>query len=179
MQGPVYGLSTDEADLDPCLIPNFHYDEIFGTVLNRFLVQAVIGYPLTVYGKGTQVRGYLNIRDTLACVYLSATNPAKMGELRIFNQMTETFSVNELAERVKAVGDSMGYKVQIKNIDNPRVEKEAHYYNSAYSGLIELGLKPHYLTDAILEEMFKIVDKHKDSINKNAIFKGINWKRVK
>jgi UDP-sulfoquinovose synthase len=176
MQGPVYGIFTDETDLGPRLIPNFHYDEIFGTVLNRFLVQAVVGYPLTVYGKGTQVRGYLNIRDTMSCVYLSATNPAKSGELKVFNQLTETFSVNELAEKVKNVGDSMGHQVQIENIKNPRVEKEEHYYNPVYSGLVELGLSPHYLTEDVLEGMFRYVEQYKDQINKDAIFRGIEWK---
>jgi len=176
MQGPVYGLSTDEADLDPRLILNFHYDEIFGTVLNRFLVQAVAGYPLTVYGKGTQIRGYLNIKDTMSCVYLSATNPAKSGELKVFNQITETFSVNELAERVKKVGDSQGHQVEIKNIQNPRVEKEEHYYNPTYSGVLELGLTPHYLTDEVLEKMFNVVEQHKENINKDAIFRGVSWK---
>lgn len=176
MQGPVYGLSTDETDLDPRFIPNFHYDEIFGTVLNRFLVQAVAGYPLTVYGRGTQVRGYLNIKDTMACVCLSASNPAESGELRVFNQLTETFSVNELAEKVKKVGDNMGYQVQIENIKNPRVEKEEHYYNPTYSGLVELGLNPHYLTDEVLEGMFRIIEQYKNHINKDAIFRGIEWK---
>lgn len=176
MQGPVYGLSTDESDLDPRLAPSFHYDEIFGTVLNRFLVQAVVGYPLTVYGKGTQIRGYLNIRDTMACVYLSATNPAKLGELRIFNQLTETFSVNELAEKIRNVGSKLDYRIEVKSIKNPRVEKEEHYYNPTYSGLIGLGLTPHYLTDDVLEVLFKKVEKYKDQINKDAIFRGICWK---
>jgi len=176
MQGPVYGLSTDEADLDSRLLPNFHYDEIFGTVLNRFLVQAIAGYPLTVYGKGTQIRGCLNIRDTLSCVYLSATNPAEPGELRVFNQMTEAFSVNQLAEKVRKVGQKLGYQVEIKNIENPRVEKEEHYYNPTYSGLLELGLTPHYLTDDALEGMFKVVDQYKKQINRDAIFRGIKWK---
>ena len=103
MQGPVYGLSTDEADLHPMLVPNFHYDDIFGTVVNRFLVQAVAGIPLTVYGKGGQTRGYLNLRDTLQCIALAAAHPAKKGELRILNQFTETFSINQLAERVQRV----------------------------------------------------------------------------
>jgi UDP-sulfoquinovose synthase len=176
MQGPVYGLSTDEADLDPRLIPNFHYDEIFGTVLNRFLVQAIAGYPLTVYGKGTQIRGYLNIRDTMSCVYLSATNPAESGDLRVFNQITEAFSVNQLAEKVRNVGQKLGYQVRIKNIENPRVENEEHYYNPSYSGLLELGLTPHYLTDDVLEGMFKVVELYKKQINRDAIFRGIKWK---
>ncbi len=176
MQGPVYGISTDEADIDARLMPNFHYDEIFGTVLNRFIVQAVSGHPLTVYGKGNQIRGYLNLKDTMQCVYLSLMNPANQGELRIFNQVTETFSVNDLAQRVKKVGDNLGYDVQIKHYENPRVEKEDHYYNPKYTGLLELGLKPHYLTDKVLTEMFRVVERYKDYINKNAILRGIKWR---
>lgn len=176
MQGPVYGLSTDEADLDPRLMPSFNYDEIFGTVVNRFIVQAVTGYPLTVYGRGGQTRGYLNIRDTLQCVYLSADQPARQGELRVFNQVTETFTVNQLADKVKRVGDSLGFSVEIKKIDNPRVEKEDHYYNPKYTGLLELGLKPHFLTDERLEGMFRIVADYKEKINRDAIFRGVKWK---
>ncbi len=176
MQGPVYGVSTSESDLDPRLMPIFNYDEIFGTVLNRFIVQAVAGYPLTVYGRGGQIRGYLNIRDTMQCVYLAAANPASRGELRVFNQVTETFSVNELAERVQRAGKGLGYDVRVKEIENPRVEKEDHYYNPKYTGLLELGLKPHYLTDDVLHGMFKVVEQYKDEINRDAIFRGVRWK---
>ena len=176
MQGPVYGISTDEADMDERLMPNFHYDEIFGTVLNRFVVQAVAGHPLTIYGKGKQVRGYINLKDSLACVYLAALHPPKMGELRIFNQITETFSVVELAEKVQKVGEKLGYRVKVKHYENPRVEKEEHYYNPKYTGLRELGLKPHYLTDEVLEGMFRMVEKYKWRINQAAIFRGIKWK---
>jgi UDP-sulfoquinovose synthase len=175
MQGPVYGLSTAESDLDSRLLPNFNYDEIFGTVLNRFIVQAVAGHPLTVYGKGGQVRGYINLRDTMQCVYLSASQPAAAGELRVFNQVTETFSVNELAERVKAVGTTRGHAVRVDHIENPRVEKEEHYYNPRYTGLLELGLKPHFLTDDTLAGMFSVVEKHAGNINRDAIFRGIKW----
>ncbi|MDL1971506.1 MAG: NAD-dependent epimerase/dehydratase family protein [Candidatus Desulfofervidaceae bacterium] len=175
MQGPVYGISTDEADLDERLMPNFNYDEIFGTVLNRFIVQTVAGYPLTVYGKGGQTRGYINIKDTLQCVYLAAENPPKEGDLRIFNQITETFTVNELAEKVQQVGEKLGYKVEINHIENPRKEAEEHYYNPKYTGLLELGLKPHYLTDEVLEGMFKIVEKYKNNIQTHKIFRGVKW----
>ena len=175
MQGPVYGISTDEADLDERLMPNFNYDEIFGTVLNRFIVQAVAGYPLTVYGKGGQTRGYINIKDTLQCVYLAAENPPKEGDLRIFNQITETFMVNELAEKVKQVGAKLGYDVKINHIENPRKEAEEHYYNPKYTGLIEIGLKPHPLTEEVLIGMFEIVEKYKDNINPTCIFRGIKW----
>ncbi len=176
MQGPVYGLSTDESDIDPRLVTSFHYDEVFGTVLNRFIVQAVAGYPLTVFGKGNQTRGFLNIKDTMQCVYLSAKQPANEGQLRIFNQLTEPFSVNQLAARVKKVGDRLGYNVVIEHINNPRVEKEDHYYNVKYTGLLELGLKPHYLTDEILESFFMMTDRYKNRINRDAFFRGISWK---
>lgn len=175
MQGPVYGLSTDEADTDPSLMPNFHYDEIFGTVLNRFIVQAVVDYPLTVYGRGGQTRGYLNLKDTMQCVSLSVSKPAVNGELRIYNQVTETFSVNKLAEKVRKVGKELGYNVAINNLENPRKEKEEHYYNPKYTGLIDLGLQPNYLTDEVLKGMFSKVEEHRDNIQKHKIFKGIKW----
>ena len=176
MQGPVYGLSTDEADIDPRLAPNFHYDDIFGTVVNRFLVQAVAGVPLTVYGKGGQTRGYLNLRDTLQCVRLAAENPAGKGELKIYNQLTETFSVNGIADRVKTVGDQMGLNVEVQSIDNPRKEREEHYYNPAHSGLIELGLKPHYMTEDVVASMLERIVAEKDRIDPARIMPRVRWK---
>lgn len=175
MQGPVYGLFTAENRDDDRLLPFFSYDELFGTVLNRFVVQAVAGYPLTVYGKGGQTRGYLNLADTLNCVRLSLENPANKSELRIFNQFTETFTVNELAEKVRSVGRKLGLKVEIKNIENPRKEKEEHYYNPKHTGFLELGLQPHFLTDNVLEQMMQYVTKHKASIQKHKIFRGTKW----
>ncbi|WP_457646027.1 NAD-dependent epimerase/dehydratase family protein [Profundibacter sp.] len=176
MQGPVYGLSTDQADLDPALSPNFHYDDIFGTVVNRFLVQAVADIPLTVYGGGGQTRGYLNLRDTLQCVRLAADNPADEGELKIFNQLTETFTVNELADKVKKVGDGMGLNVQIKSIPNPRKELEEHYYNPVHTGLIEMGLEPHYMTDDVVAAMLERIIAAKDRIDANRIMPRVSWK---
>ena len=176
MQGPVYGLFTAESELDPGLVPNFHYDDIFGTVINRFLVQAVAGFPLTVYGGGGQTRGYLNLRDTLQCVRLAIENPADKGELRIFNQLTETFTVNELADRVKKAGDAMGLGVEIKSIPNPRKELEEHYYNPAYTGLIELGLEPHYMTDDVLAAMLERIIEHRDNIDTARIMPRVRWK---
>ncbi|MFT6672172.1 MAG: UDP-sulfoquinovose synthase, partial [Afipia broomeae] len=175
MQGPVYGISTDEADLDPRLCPNFHYDDIFGTVVNRFLVQAVVGIPLTVYGGGGQTRGYLNLRDTLQCVRLAAMTPAAKGELRIFNQLTETFSVSELATMVQRAGSSIGLKVDIKSIPNPRKEKEEHYYNPAHSGLVELGLKPNFMTDEVLVSMLNRILENKDRIEERRIMPRVSW----
>jgi UDP-sulfoquinovose synthase len=175
MQGPVYGIETEESKIDRRLRTIFNYDEIFGTILNRFIVQAIADYPLTVYGKGGQTRGYLNINDTLQCVHMSDQSPARNGELRIFNQIMETFSANELAEKVQHVGKMRGYNVQLNHLENPRKEAEDHYYNPSYQGLIEIGVQPHYLTDDVLTEMMSTVEKHKENIRSDIIFKGIKW----
>ena len=176
MQGPVYGIATPQSELDERLMPNFHYDDIFGTVVNRFLVQAVLGVPLTVYGKGGQTRGYLNLLDTLQCVRLATENPVGKGELRILNQFTEQFSVNDLAAKVKAVGDSMGLGVEIQSIENPRKELEDHYYNAKHSGLLELGLEPHFMTDEVLAAMLEKIIPHKDLIDESKIMPRVRWR---
>lgn len=175
MQGPVYGLETDESSVDARLKTLFNYDEVFGTVVNRFITQAVVGYPLTVYGKGGQTRGYLNIKDTLQCLHMSERTPAEEGELRIFNQIMETFSVNQLAEMTADVGRQLGYNVEIRSVDNPRKEAEEHYYNPTYQGLIDIGVKPHYLTPDVISGMFELVAQHRDSIRKDVILRGVRW----
>jgi UDP-sulfoquinovose synthase len=175
MQGPVYGMATDETGADEKLFPFFNYDEIFGTVLNRFMVQAVAGYPLTVYGKGEQTRGYLDIKDTMQCVRLSLENPPQMGELRILNQFVELFSVNKLAEMVQRVGNQLGFKVQIRPIENPRKEAEEHYYNPVHQGLLGLGLQPHYLTDEVLAEMLQTVARFRGNIQEHKIIRRVMW----
>ena len=175
MQGPVYGIFTDENQDAPELTPHFSYDELFGTVLNRFIVQAVVDYPLTVYGKGGQTRGYLNLKDTLNCIKLSIDTPANRGELRIFNQFVETFSVNELADRVQQAGRSLGLDVKINHMENPRKEAEDHYYNPAHTGLTDLGLKPHLLTEGVLGELLEWVMSKKASIAEHKIFRGTKW----
>lgn len=175
MQGPVYGLSTEESDLDERLLPNFHYDDIFGTVVNRFLVQAVAGVPLTVYGRGGQTRGYLNLKDTLQCVELAMVNPPSAGELRILNQFTETFSVNDLAERVQRAGAGMGLDVRTQSLPNPRKEAEEHYYNPAHSGLLELGLEPHFMTDDVVAKMLEQVIRYRDHIDETKILPRVRW----
>jgi UDP-sulfoquinovose synthase len=175
MQGPVYGIETEESKIDDRLKTIFNYDEIFGTIVNRFITQAVIGYPLTVYGGGGQTRGYLNIKDTLQCVHMSEKTPAKQGELRIFNQIMETFSANELAEMVQRVGQSRGHDVRIDHLENPRKEKEEHHYNPTYQGLIDIGVEPHYLTDEVMAGIFQVVERHKAAIRDDVIFRGVRW----
>jgi UDP-sulfoquinovose synthase len=176
MQGPVYGLFTDEMDGDVALASHFSYDEVFGTVLNRFIVQAVAGVPLTVYGKGGQTRGYLNIRDTMQCVRLAVENPAKAGEMRIYNQFTETFSVNDLGRKVKDAAGTIGIDVEIRNIENPRVEAEEHYYNPVHHGLRELGLEPHPLTGDVLVGMLEAARRHSGAIRDDIILPRAKWK---
>jgi len=176
MQGPVYGLFTEETQQDERLHPFFNYDELFGTVVNRFVVQAVAGYPLTVYGKGGQTRGYINIKDTISCVRISMENPAEKGELRIFNQITETFTVNKLANKIKEVGNKLGLKVNIKSIPNPRIEAEEHYYNPKYTGLKDLGLIPNYLSEQVLGEMLLLVKKYNNKIVESKIFRNVKWR---
>ena len=175
MQGPVYGFLTDDMQNDTKLLTNFFYDDIFGTVLNRFIVQAVSGVPLTVYGKGGQIRGYLNIKDVMQCIGLAVNNPAPKGELRIINQFTELFSVLDLANKVALVGNSMGLKVSIDNLKNPRKEQENHYYNAKNTTLTQLGLNPNLLTDEVLQEMLSFVLNYKNVIDKEKIMPSVLW----
>ena len=177
MQGPVYGLATEESGEDVRLYPFLNYDEVFGTVLNRFLVQAVAGYPLTVYGKGGQTRGYLHLKDALQCVQLAVETPAEKGELRVFNQFVETFSVNDLAARVQESGRRLGLGVEIRNLPNPRKEAEEHYYNPVHTGLLDLGLQPNKLTDEVMDHMLEITLAFKERIVNERIFRGVEWRR--
>ncbi len=177
MQGPVYGLDSAESRSDTRLAPSFHYDDIFGTVVNRFLVQAVAGIPLTVYGRGGQTRGYLNIQDTLQCVELAMNSPVTRGELRILNQFTEQFTVNQLAERVRTAAMRLGMNTEIHHIDNPRKEMEEHYYNARHSGLIELGLQPHFMTEEVLVDMLNRVAEFRDAIDPRKIMPRVSWRQ--
>lgn len=174
-QGVVYGVETDESALDPRLATSFHYDEVFGTALNRFCVQAAIGHPLTVYGKGGQTRGYLNIRDTIACVALAAANPSGPGEYRVMNQFTEQFSVLELAERVKAAAEHLGWSVDIAHTANPRKELEEHYYNAKHTKLLELGLQPRLLDEELIDTMLAKIKAHEDRIDPTTLVQNVRW----
>jgi UDP-sulfoquinovose synthase len=177
-QGVVYGIETEETQRDERLATSFHYDEVFGTALNRFCVQAVAGIPLTVYGRGGQTRGFLNIRDTLRCVELATLNPPAAGEYRVFNQFTETFSVAQLAELVKEQGTRLGLPVEIEYLENPRVEAEQHYYHARHQKLIDLGLVPQLLSDVLLISMLKRVKEQAHRIKKEIIRPHVRWART-
>ena len=175
-QGVVYGTVTDETSLDETLINRFDYDDVFGTVLNRFCVQAAIGLPLTVYGKGGQTRGFLDIRDTVRCIEIACLNPAGRGECRVYNQFTEQFSVLDLAKKVQFAGKHLGLDVNIDHLPDPRVEAEQHYYNAKHSKLIDLGLQPHLLSESLLDSLVNIAIKYRDRVDHSLMMPTVNWR---
>jgi UDP-sulfoquinovose synthase len=176
-QGVVYGVLTEETGMDEMLINRLDYDGVFGTALNRFCIQAAIGHPLTVYGKGGQTRGFLDIRDTVLCLELAIANPARSGEFRVFNQFTELFSVGDLALMVKKAGSALGLNVEINNLDNPRIELEEHYFKAKNTKLLDLGLQPHYLSDSLLDSLLNFATKYRDRVDMNHILPKVTWKR--
>ncbi len=177
-QGVVYGIETEETKLDERLVTRFDYDELFGTALNRFCLQAVIGHPLTAYGKGGQTRGYLNIVDTMRCVELAVLNPAQEGEYRVFNQFTEQFSINELAELVREAALHHGLKAEPVHVENPRVEMEEHYYNAKHTKLLDLGLEPHLLSETLIGSMFATMERYKHRVIPDRIDPRTRWRGV-
>jgi UDP-sulfoquinovose synthase len=176
-QGVVYGVLTEETGMDEILINRLDYDGVFGTALNRFCIQAAIGHPLTVYGKGGQTRSFLDIRDTVRCVELAIANPADAGQFRVFNQFTELFSVGDLALMVKKAGNSLGLNVEIEHLENPRVELEEHYFNAKNTNLLDLGLQPHYLSDSLLDSLLNFATKYRDRVDSQQILPKVKWRR--
>ena len=174
-QGVVYGQQTSQTAIDERLATRFDYDAIFGTVLNRFVVQAVLGEPLTIYGEGGQTRGVIDIRDTVECLRITSEQPAARGEFRVFNQMTESFTVTEIA---KVVATAYSGEVGIENLDNPRVESEMHYYGVVHSGLVELGLTPHGLSETLINSMFEVAERYKSRVDRDALLPLVNWRRT-
>lgn len=172
-QGIVYGQQTEQTVRDARLATRFDYDAVFGTVLNRFVIQAVLGTPLTVYGDGSQTRGMIEIRDTVECIRLACENPAAAGEFRVFNQMTESFRIEQLA---KTVVEAFPGQAEVEFLDNPRVEQQEHYYNVVHSALPNLGLKPHLLSNTLIESLFPIVDANRDRVELDAMLPGVRWR---
>lgn len=176
-QGVVYGVLTEETGMDELLINRLDYDGVFGTALNRFCIQAAINHPLTVYGTGGQTRGFLDIRDTVRCIELAIVNPAQPGEFRVFNQFTELFSVGDLAAMVQKAGTALGLKVEVNHLENPRVEKEEHYFNAKNTNLLNLGLQPHYLSDSLLDSLLNFAVKYQQRVDKTQILPKVSWHR--
>lgn len=175
-QGVVYGVLTDETGLDEVLINRLDYDHIFGTVLNRFCIQAAIGHPLTVYGRGGQTRGFLDIRDTIACIELAVQHPASPGELRVFNQFTEQFNVLQLALLVQEQAKALGLAVEIQHLPNPRVESEEHYYNAKNTNLRSLGLVPHNLSASLISSLLSFALKYRERVDHRQMMPTVSWR---
>ena len=174
-QGVVYNVATEDTLLDDQLANRFDYDEIFGTALNRFCVEAAMRHPLTVYGTGGQTRGFLDLRDTVRCVELATMHPPPPGEMRVFNQFTEQFSVLELAQRVFRRAVEFGLGPRIEHLRNPRIEKEQHFYLAKHTKLINLGLQPHLLEDATIDSLLREAGRHQDRIDLTRIRPTVAW----
>jgi UDP-sulfoquinovose synthase len=171
-QGVVYGADTEQTKLDDRLATRFDYDAVFGTVLNRMVIQAVLGHPLTVYGNGSQTRGLINIVDTVECIRLASEYPADPGEFRVFNQMTESLSINQIAETIST---EFPGETTIEHVENPRVEIYDHYYNVVHTALESLGLKPTLLSMTLIDHLFDVVERHRDRVDVAAIRPTIKW----
>ncbi len=171
-QGIVYGQETEETRRDPDLVTRFDYDAVFGTVLNRLVVEAVCDHPLTVYGSGRQIRGMLDIRDTVECLRLAIEHPAAPGEFRVFNQFTEQFSVIELAGLVR---ETYPGPVRIELVDNPRVEAGEHYYRAAHTHLLDLGLEPHILGETLMTSLLAIAHAHRERADRSLFDPSVRW----
>jgi UDP-sulfoquinovose synthase len=176
MQGVVYGTRTHEM-VNDSLMTRFDFDESFGTVINRYCAEAVIGLPLTPYGRGKQQRGFIDLVDSIHCLTITIENPPGRGEYRVFNQLDETYSIIELAEKVVMAARKLGIEVKIKNVQNPRVEKAEHYYKVDHEHLKKLGFKPNRTLAETLEIMLKDLSKYKDRIweKREAILPKTAW----
>ncbi len=177
MQGVVYGTRIEAMGDDPRMLTRLDFDQSFGTAINRFACQAVIGEPLTPFGKGHQKRGFLPLRDSMQCLTLAIENPPEESECRVFNQFEEVYDISELAEKVQKIGNELGLGVKIWNVENPRMELEEHYYNPDHQHLLDLGYQPTSDMDAELRVMLADLMKYRDRIEarKEALIPDIRW----
>jgi UDP-sulfoquinovose synthase len=177
MQGVVFGTRIDEMKDDERLLTRFDFDQVFGTSVNRYCAQAVIGHPLTPYGKGHQKRGFLPLRDSMQCLTLAAEKPAVAGEYRVLNQFEEVYNVTELALKVQKVAGSLGYKVDIRNLENPRKEMEEHYYKPDHQNLFDLGYRPTHNVEAEISVMLQDLGKYRDRImaKRDLFIPDVRW----
>ena len=177
MQGVVFGTRIDEMGEDERLLTRFDFDECFGTVINRYCAEAVIGHSLSPFGTGKHSRGFLPLRDSTQCLTIAINNPPKEGEYRIFNQFEEIYSIIELAEKVKKVGDEFDLNVEIMNLENPRIEMEEHYYNPDHRHLLHLGYKPTHDVEQEMRIMIQDLIKYKDRIEekRELLIPEVRW----
>jgi UDP-sulfoquinovose synthase len=177
MQGVVFGTQIEEMKGDQRLVTRFDIDQSFGTAVNRFCAQAVIGHPMTPFGRGHQRRGFIPLRDSIQCMTLSIENLSRSGEYRVFNQFEEVYDVTELAVKVQKVGCELGLAVEVRNLENPRIEKEEHYYHPDHQHLIELGYQPTHDMERELNIMLTDLMKYRDRIEslRKVLIPDIRW----
>jgi UDP-sulfoquinovose synthase len=183
MQGVVFGTRIDNMGDDERLLTRLDFDQCFGTAINRFACQAVIGHPITTYGKGSQKRGFLPLRDSMQCLTLALENPPEHGEYRVFNQFEEVHNLTELALKVQKAAANLGMDVEVRGIDNPRKEKEEHFYEPDHSNLLDLGYKPTHDVEAEVTIMLEDLQKHSDRVerHRDVFMPDVRWdgRRVK
>ncbi|MFH1487404.1 MAG: NAD-dependent dehydratase, partial [Pseudomonadota bacterium] len=177
MQGVVFGTRIDEMGQDERLVTRFDFDQCFGTAINRFCSQAVLGLPLTPYGKGHQKRGFIPLRDSMQCLTIVCENPPKQGEYRVFNQFEEVYDVTELCEKVKKVGRVVDIEVEVRNVENPRKEMEEHYYNPDHQHLRDLGYKPTHDIETEIKIILEDLKKYRErlELRKHSLMPDIRW----
>lgn len=177
MQGVVFGTKFPGMGEHPHLRTRLDFDQAFGTAINRFCVQAVIGHPLTIYGAGTMKRAFLPLRDAMRCLTLAVENPATKGEFRVFNQFADIYSITDLANIVRAVGRELGLDVEVKHFDNPRIEREQHYYNPIRNNLDTIGYEPTMDIEGEVRLMLQDLMTYKDHLIKyqSIILPDIQW----
>jgi UDP-sulfoquinovose synthase len=177
MQGVVYGTRIEEMDGDPRFSTRLDFDQAFGTAINRFACQALIGEPLTIFGQGHQRRGFLPLRDSMQCMTLAIENPPEKGEYRVFNQFEETYSLIDLADKVRAVAVELGLDAPIVRFENPRVEAEEHYYEPDHEHLLALGYEPTHDMAAELKVMLGDLLHHRSRIeeHREVLVPDIRW----
>lgn len=177
MQGVVFGTRTDEMGDDARLRTRLDFDQAFGTAINRFCCQAVIGHPLTPFGKGHQKRGFLPLRDSMQCLTLALENPPLAGEYRVFNQFEEVYDITELALKVQKVAGTIGLPVEIRHLENPRLELEEHYFNPDHSRLLALGYQPTHDVEAEILLMLRDLAGCRDLIEakRGVLIPDVRW----
>jgi UDP-sulfoquinovose synthase len=177
MQGVVFGTRIDAMGDDPRLRSRLDFDQCFGTAVNRFCCQAVIGHPLTLYGTGHMKRGFLPLRDSIQCLTITIENPPNKGEYRVFNQFEETYTIEELAFKVQQAGRDIGLDMDIRHYENPRTERGEHYYNPDRQHLIDLGYQPTHDVVAEMRIMLQDLLHHRDRImeRREILVPDIRW----
>jgi nucleoside-diphosphate-sugar epimerase len=176
MQGIVYGTRTEEMR-DDSLLTRFDFDEAFGTVINRFCAEAVVGQPLTVYGNGRQKRGFIDLIDSIQCLTIAAENPPSRGEYRVFNQLDQVYSLTDLASEVVRAAKNMGLVAESRSISNPRQEKEDHYYQVEHNKLKELGFRPTRTIQESIHQILTDLLRFRDRLieNRHVILPKTRW----